>query len=155
MNYKILENINNLIKSDEFEILDEQSKYELILNNIKEIIIKFSLSLNITINDKESLSYLLIELNDNLDYKIKQTLNLEITHALINTMMAINKNQIEWNITDDKQLKIHPLYSYDLNMTLLSIKTYSEMDLGNLTIYLIKTIESNLNNKKYTLKTAK
>lgn len=155
MDYKILETINKITKTKDFNNLEENEKYEVIINSIKEIINKFLTSYEINIDKNEKLSNMILELNNNLDYSTKQTLNLELTHALINGMMAVTKHSIEWSITDNKQLRRNPIYSYDLNMTLLSIKTYSEMDLSSLSIYLIRTIESNIKESALTLITTK
>ena len=41
MDYKILETINKITKTKDFNNLEENEKYEVIINSIKEIINKF------------------------------------------------------------------------------------------------------------------
>lgn len=153
MDFEIIKEVNKVIKSKIFSSLNEQEREEQVLNSIKRLVAKFLFLFDIKMDNEEKLSVMVLELNRNLDYITKQKFNLELTHALINGLIASLGHNIELIETDIKSLGINPLYTYDLNMSLISIKTYSEMDLGNLSVSLIKTIEANLkDNVAYKLK---
>jgi len=144
MEFKITSGVDLIIESKVFSRSTEIEKYELIIDYLKQLVIKFLLSYEIKVSNEDKLSNMLILLNNCLDEEIKHRFNFEITHALVRGMIASSANPIQWIETDDKRLRSNPIFTYDVNMTLQSIKTYSDMDLSKLSILLIRNIEGYL-----------
>lgn len=136
MKLDLKKEIRKIVKEEEFSNLETKEKYMLILDITKEVLIKYSSYYGLNINPDDKVSSILSEINRK--FKIA---NEDIIDALMYGIKMVQNKKLELLLTENRYLRMNPLYEYDENGKLRKIQIYYMMYMGTVAESLIRTIE--------------